>query len=180
MTSVPSCSTFDASVYNTCPRAGMPETSTALRVCEPFWYLQAERNRSQRKQQFVSRTIFHPSFKNVSMPEAIALLGKEGETSRWLFRPSNKGTHQISITMKVNVHPTSPTSLLPPPSAGLPWISGIFDLTGGIRVLPVSTGAPTKSKQGEQKCVYRARLALPLMCWASYGSDYPVLLLTSS
>ena len=62
---------------------------------------QAERNRSQRKQQFVSRTIFHPSFKNVSMPEAIGFLGKEGETSRWLFRPSNKGTHQISITMKV-------------------------------------------------------------------------------
>ncbi|KAL3162429.1 hypothetical protein ABBQ32_010098 [Trebouxia sp. C0010 RCD-2024] len=67
--------------------------------------LQAERNRSQRKQQFVSRTIFHPSFKNVSMPEAIALLGKEGETSRWLFRPSNKGTHQISITMKLHTGP---------------------------------------------------------------------------
>jgi len=65
---------------------------------------QAERNRNQRKQQFVSRTIFHPSFKNVSMPEAIGFLGKEGETSRWLFRPSNKGTHQISITMKVTTH----------------------------------------------------------------------------
>ena len=66
--------------------------------------VQAERNRNQRKQQFVSRTIFHPSFKNVSMPEAIGFLGKEGETSRWLFRPSNKGTHQISITMKVSIH----------------------------------------------------------------------------
>ena len=66
--------------------------------------VQAERNRNQRKQQFVSRTIFHPSFKNVSMPEAIGFLGKEGETSRWLFRPSNKGTHQISITMKVSTH----------------------------------------------------------------------------
>ncbi|KAL0039173.1 hypothetical protein WJX77_010168 [Trebouxia sp. C0004] len=67
--------------------------------------LQAERNRNQRKQQFVSRTIFHPSFKNVSMPEAIGFLGKEGETSRWLFRPSNKGTHQISITMKLHTSP---------------------------------------------------------------------------
>jgi len=38
------------------------------------------------------------------MPEAIGFLGKEGETSRWLFRPSNKGTHQISITMKVSTH----------------------------------------------------------------------------
>lgn len=69
-----------------------------------FVPVQAERNRNQRKQQFVSRTIFHPSFKNVSMPEAIGFLGKEGETSRWLLRPSNKGTHQISITMKVSIH----------------------------------------------------------------------------
>ena len=76
--------------------------------------LQAERNRSQRKQQFVSRTIFHPSFKNVSLPEAIALLSKEGETSRWLFRPSNKGTHQISITMKVpSLHPPLQSPLYP-------------------------------------------------------------------
>ena len=65
--------------------------------------MQAERNRSQRKQQFVSRTIFHPSFKNVSLPDASEQLNKPGETSRWLFRPSNKGTHQSSITMKVRV-----------------------------------------------------------------------------
>lgn len=91
------------------------ERTWELEYCTDKWYqipteedrakLQAERSRSQRKQQFVSRTIFHPSFKNVSMPEAIALLGKEGETSRWLFRPSNKGTHQISITMKLHTGP---------------------------------------------------------------------------
>ncbi len=73
-------------------------------IYSKFVPVQAERNRNQRKQQFVSRTIFHPSFKNVSMPEAIGFLGKEGETSRWLFRPSNKGTHQISITMKVSTY----------------------------------------------------------------------------
>ena len=88
------------------------KTLHLLRLCS-LLCLQAERNRSQRKQQFVSRTIFHPSFKNVSMPEAIALLAKEGETSRWLFRPSTKGTHQISITMKVN--PPTPDSPTPRP-----------------------------------------------------------------
>ena len=51
----------------------------------------------------MSRTIFHPSFKNVSLPDASEQLNKQGETSRWLFRPSNKGTHQIFIPMKVSV-----------------------------------------------------------------------------
>lgn len=63
--------------------------------------LQAERQKGQRKQQFVSRTIFHPSFKNVSMVDAIKFLDTQNETISWVIRPSNKGTHQLSITLKV-------------------------------------------------------------------------------
>ena len=65
--------------------------------------VQAERQKGQRKQQFVSRTIFHPSFKNVSMPDAISFLDQQNETISWVIRPSNKGTHQLSITMKVSI-----------------------------------------------------------------------------
>lgn len=65
--------------------------------------MQAEKQKGQRKQQFVSRTIFHPSFKNVSMPDAISFLDTQNETISWVIRPSNKGTQQLSITMKVRI-----------------------------------------------------------------------------
>ena len=67
--------------------------------------VQAERQKGQRKQQFISRTIFHPSFKNVSMPDAISFLDQQNEAISWVIRPSNKGTHQLSITMKVRALP---------------------------------------------------------------------------
>lgn len=79
---------------------------------------QAERQKGQRKQQFVSRTIFHPSFKNISMPDAITFLEQQNDSINWLMRPSNKGTQQLSITLKASQASQAPplTSPAMPPS----------------------------------------------------------------
>ena len=50
----------------------------------------------------MQRPIFHPSFRNVSVADAVELLDKD-DTQTWLLRPSPRGPGQIVLTMQVGI-----------------------------------------------------------------------------
>ena len=78
-----------------CCRAPLP----TLQCC-PLPCLQAAKQRRQNRDNLVQRPIFHPSFRNVSVADAVELLDKD-DTQTWLLRPSPRGPGQIVLTMQV-------------------------------------------------------------------------------
>ena len=61
----------------------------------------AEKRRAKAK-KVISRPIRHPNFKNLSNLQAIAAM-HDADVGACLFRPSEKGTDQITLTIKVRL-----------------------------------------------------------------------------
>lgn len=55
---------------------------------------------ARRNKVLTKRTIDHPNFRNISMNDAVKLLG-DAEAGEAVFRPSLKGLNTICLTIKV-------------------------------------------------------------------------------
>ena len=70
----------------------------------------AEKRRAKAK-KVISRPIRHPNFKNLSNLQAIAAM-HDADVGACMFRPSEKGTDQITLTIKVQCRQAAMRALL--------------------------------------------------------------------